>query len=61
MHCLPENKATRRATLPTNVTAVQTMVMQPVQRQGEVQTYVAGISGFDENRLDELNQTRCTC
>ena len=37
---------------------MQTMVMQPVRRDGEVLTYVAGISGFDQARLGELNQTR---
>jgi hypothetical protein len=35
------------------------MGMQPVKREGKILTYVSGISGFDENRLEELNQTRC--
>lgn len=52
-------KETKLKPILSYVSGVQTFVMQPMQREGKVLTYVAGISGFEESRLHELNQTRC--
>ena len=56
---LQEHCSTVGRCVGADVCAVQTFVMQPVKREGEVLTYVSGISGFEEGRLGELNQTRC--
>ena len=54
----PQNE-TKLKPMLSYVSGAQTFVMQPMQREGKVLTYVAGISGFEEGRLHELNQTRC--